>query len=340
VFGRSRAQIDVIRDVSDRQRALTMSTLRVTFLSSLVLELLATVSVALVAVAVGLRLLNGDVGLQTALFVLVLAPEAYLPLRLLGERYHASAEGVAAAQQVFSVLETPLPDRGARADIPDLSVASVSVQSLTVRYPGRARAALDGVTFEIAPGEAVAVVGRSGAGKSTLLRALLGFVAPESGEVWVGDAALPTLSPEAWRAHVCWLPQRPHLFAASIADNIRLACPDASDADLSRAVQSSGLAGVAAERPDGLQTLLGEQGSGLSAGERQRVALARAFLRPAPLLLLDEPTANLDGATEAEVLEAVARLIKGRTVVLAAHRPALVALADRVVDLDRVVVPA
>jgi ATP-binding cassette, subfamily C, bacterial CydCD len=333
VFGRAQAQTEIIRGVSERQRQATMSTLRLTFLSSLTLELLATVSVALVAVAVGLRLLNGDVGFHTALLVLLLAPEAYLPLRLLGANYHASAEGMRAAEDVFAVLETPPPRDGGETGIPDLRRCPIVVDKLTVRYEGRERAALDQASLCVSPGERVAVTGASGCGKSTLLSVLLGFVVPAGGSVRIGDVDLAALDGDRWRERICWVPQRPHLFAASIADNIRLGRPGAGDDEVWRAVVKAGLEPVVRGRRGGLQGQLGEGGRGISAGERQRVALARAFLRDAPLLLLDEPTASLDGATEHEVLEALRRLMDGRTVILVAHRPALVELADRVVRL-------
>jgi ATP-binding cassette subfamily C protein CydCD len=359
VFGRAKAQTAAIREVTERYRRTALSTLRVTFLSSLILELVATVSVALVAVAIGLRLIAGHLDLRTALFVLVLAPEAYLPLRQLGANYHASAEGVAAAKQVFAVLEWPrvprgtsagvpdlngtsadVPDRGASPDVPDPAVADLTVEELRVTYPGRSEPALDGVSLTVQAGEVLALAGPSGCGKSTLLGVLLGLVTPQEGSVRVGGCDLAELDPDAWRARLAWVPQRPHLFAASIAENVRLGHPGASTEEVCAAVSAAGLDGVVADLPRGLETQLGERGAGLSAGERQRVALARAFLRDAPLLLLDEPTAALDGRTEREVLEAVRRLSRGRTVVLVAHRPALLGLADRVVSLAPVEVAA
>jgi thiol reductant ABC exporter CydD subunit len=340
VFGRSQAQIRTIGEVSNRYRRAAMSTLRVTFMSSLILELVATISVALVAVEIGLRLMGGHLGLRTAVMVLVLAPEAYLPLRLLGANYHASAEGMSAARQVFAVLETPLPVHGHRTDIPDPALTGLAVYDLRVAYPGRGEPALDGVSMVLEPGEVLAVTGPSGCGKSTLLAVLLGFVTPQSGSVQVDGLELADLDPDAWRARVSWMPQRPHLFAASIAENICLGHPEATTEQLSDAVLAAGLGDVVARQPNGLDTLLGDRGAGLSAGERQRVALARAFVRDAPLLLLDEPTANLDGATEHDVLAALRGLMRGRTVVIVAHRPALVALADRVVELGRSTVTA
>ncbi len=335
IYGRSKAQLGTIRTVADDYRHRMMAALRVTFLSSLVLELLASVSVALVAVAIGLRLLAGHLGLQTSLFVLVLAPEAYFPLRQLGAEFHASAEGLSAAQQVFEVLDRPSSRSGWRTDVPDPARHPLVVESVRFTYPGRDHPAVDGATFEVQPGEMLALTGPSGCGKSTLLAMLLGFLQPDEGLVEVGDVDLATVDPDAWRKGIAWVPQRPHLFAGTIADNVRLGRPDAGLAEVDNALAAAGLGGAVAALPEGVHTLLGERGTGLSAGERQRVALARAFLRDPQLLLLDEPTANLDGETEASVLDAVVRLSRGRTVVMVAHRPALLALADRVVDLSR-----
>ena len=334
VFGRAKAQATTLREVTDTYRRATMGTLRIAFLSSLVLEMIATISVALVAVSVGLRLVSGGLDLRTALFVLVLAPEAYLPLRQVGANFHASAEGLTAAEQVFEVLDQPLPARGTRTDVPDPATTALEVRDLVVRYPDRDGPVVDGLSFTLEPGEVLAVMWASGTGKTTLLQVLLGFVTPDSGRVGLGGVDLADLDPDAWRSVIAWVPQRPYLFAATLDANIRLGRPDATDADVARAVADAGLAETVAALPRGLQTVVGERGAGLSAGERQRIALARAFLRDAPLLLLDEPTSNLDGATEAVVLAAVQRLARGRTVLLTAHRPALLALADRVLRLD------
>ncbi len=336
VFGRAKAQAAAVRDITDRYRAATMATLKVAFLSSLILELLATISVALVAVAVGLRLLGGHLSFGTALFVLILAPEAYLPLRLLGTNYHASAEGVKAAEEVFAVLEKPLPSQGTSTQMPDPSRSRIRIERLEVRYPGRSAPALRDISLAVEPGEAVAIAGPSGCGKSTLLHVLLGLGVPWTGSIRLGDIELADLDPEAWRRHVAWVPQRPHLFARSIADNVRLGRPDASDDAVRAALDAAGLGDVVARLARGVSTRLGHDGAGLSAGERQRVALARAFVRDAPLLLLDEPTANLDGQTEENVLATVRQLMRGRTVLIAAHRPSLLAVADRVVHLGSV----
>ncbi|MFA1540266.1 thiol reductant ABC exporter subunit CydD [Actinomadura monticuli] len=338
IFGRARAQADRIREVTDRHRRATMSTLRIAFLSALVLELLSTLSVALVAVSIGLRLVEGGLGLETALLVLILAPEAYLPLRQVGAQYHASVEGLTAASRIFEVLETPLPASGSRSDIPDLAHSTLRLDGVTVAYDRGP--ALSDFSLTVHPGETVALVGPSGAGKSTVLSVLLGFVRPDSGRVLIDWDDLGEFSPDAWRTQLAWVPQRPHLFAGTVAENIRLGRPSASAASVRAAAEAANALPFIEALPAGFDTPLGDRGAGLSAGQRQRIALARAFLRDAPLLLLDEPTSNLDVESEAAVIDAVERLKTGRTVILVAHRPALMALADRVVEISPAAVRA
>ncbi|MFE2373378.1 thiol reductant ABC exporter subunit CydD [Streptomyces sp. NPDC059398] len=348
VFGRAKAQAESIRTITDEYRKATLRTLRIAFLSSFALELLATLSVALVAVGIGLRLVRGELDLYTGLVILVLAPEAYLPLRQVGAQYHAAAEGLSAAEEIFAVLETPLPAGGTH-EVP--GSLRLELDRVTVRHPGRSEPSLESASLVVEAGETVAVTGPSGAGKSTLLHVLLGFAAPDEGRVLVGPAAespsapggpdegpgaaveLASLSPERWREQIAWVPQQPYLFAGTIAENVRLARPDADEAAVHGALRDAGAYGFVAALPDGADTVLGEGGAGLSAGQRQRLALARAFLADRPLLLLDEPTAALDGETEAGIVDAVRRLVAGRTVVLVVHRPALLAVADRVVAL-------
>ncbi|MEU7083028.1 thiol reductant ABC exporter subunit CydD [Streptomyces achromogenes] len=329
VFGRAKAQAESIRRITGEYRQATLRTLRIAFLSSFALELLATLSVALVAVTIGMRLVHGDMDLYIGLVILVLAPEAYLPLRQVGAQYHAAAEGLAAAEEIFSVLETPVPASGTGA----VPAGALAFEDVGVRYPGRSSDAVTGVSFRVEPGETVALVGPSGAGKSTLLSVLLGFVRPTGGRVRVGGADLAGLDLAEWRSRIAWVPQRPHLYAGTIAENVRLARPGADDGAVRRALRGAGAWEFVAALPDGVDTVLGEDGAGLSAGQRQRLALARAFLADRPVLLLDEPTAALDGATEADVVAAVRRLAAGRTVLLVVHRPALLEVADRVVRL-------
>ncbi|MBT8227045.1 MAG: thiol reductant ABC exporter subunit CydD [Dactylosporangium sp.] len=332
-YRRAAAQESTIRAVTSTHRQVTMRTLRIAFLSSLALELLATLSVALVAVGIGLRLVEGRLDFETALLVLILAPEAYLPIRQVGVNYHAAAEGLAAAEEVFAVIETPGPARGQRAHVPDLGTTPIKLVDVTVRYPDRPAPAVREFHLTVSPGEIVALTGPSGSGKSTVLAAILGFVRPEAGSLSAGGVELSDLDLTAWRRSIAWVPQHPWLFAGTLTDNIRLGVPDAGPAAVRAAARAAGAEAFINALPRGYDTPLGDEGDGLSAGQRQRIALARAFLRDAPLVLLDEPTANLDGATEAEVLAAVHRLARGRTVVLAAHRPTLAALAHRRVRL-------
>ncbi|MEU3204675.1 thiol reductant ABC exporter subunit CydD [Streptomyces cyaneofuscatus] len=331
VFGRAKAQAESIRTITTQYRRATLRTLRIAFLSSFALELLATLSVALVAVTIGMRLVHGELDLYTGLVVLILAPEAYLPIRQVGAQYHAAAEGLSAAEEIFAVLETE-PRAAGTEDVPDS--VRLELEGVTVRHEGRADPSLDAVSLTVEPGETVALVGPSGVGKSTLLNVVLGFAVPDEGRVRVGGRDLAELDPERWRSRIAWVPQRPHLFAGTIAENVRLARPDADDEAVVAALRDAGAYDFVAELPDGERTLLGEDGAGLSAGQRQRLALARAFLADRPLLLLDEPTASLDGETEAGIVEAVRRLAAGRTVLLVVHRPALLAVADRVVTLE------
>ncbi|MGW7100213.1 thiol reductant ABC exporter subunit CydD [Streptomyces sp. NPDC054838] len=332
VFGRAKAQAESIRKITDDYRQATMRTLRIAFLSSFALELLATLSVALVAVTIGMRLVHGDLDLYTGLVILILAPEAYLPLRQVGAQYHAAAEGLSAAEEIFDVLETPVTASGGADRVPAGGLR-IELDAVAVRYPGRGGDSPGPVSLAVEPGECVALTGPSGAGKSTLLHVLTGFVQPTSGRVRIGGTDLRELALEQWRERIAWVPQRPYLFAGTIAENVRLARPAASDEAVTEALRDAGAWEFVAELPRGLNTPLGEGGTGLSAGQRQRLALARAFLADRPVLLLDEPTAALDGETEAGVVDAVRRLAVGRTVVLVVHRPALLAVADRVVEL-------
>ncbi|MFJ9762645.1 thiol reductant ABC exporter subunit CydD [Streptomyces erythrochromogenes] len=339
VFGRAKAQAESIRKITDDYRRATMRTLRIAFLSSFALELLATLSVALVAVTIGMRLVHGELDLYTGLVILILAPEAYLPLRQVGAQYHAAAEGLAAAEEIFEVLEAPAAGPAGTAQLPGGAPLRIEIDGVAVRYEGRDEDSPRPVSLTVGPGECVALTGPSGAGKSTLLQVLLGFVRPTAGQVRIAGVDLAELSPEHWRERIAWVPQRPHLFAGTVAENVRLARPAAGDGEVTAALKDAGAWEFVSALPRGAETLLGEGGVGLSAGQRQRLALARAFLADRPVLLLDEPTAALDGETEAGIVDAVRRLSAGRTVLLVVHRPALLAVADRVVRMTAGPVP-
>jgi ATP-binding cassette, subfamily C, bacterial CydD len=332
--GRSGDELSRLAVVSERYRASTMETLRVSFLSGSVLELAATLGVALVAVATGLRLVDGSLGLQSGLTVLILAPELYLPFRRLGAEYHASADGLAVAERLFALLDASeeAPARGSYL-APDPMRATVRFERVAFSYPARPRAVLEGLDLELFPGETIALVGESGAGKSTVAALLLGLLAPSGGRILVGDVELGSCDIEAWRRNLAWVPQHPTLLRATVAENIRLGDGSASDLRVLKAATDAGADEFIRRLPDGYETPIGEGQRALSPGERRRIGLARAFLRQAPLVILDEPTADLDADSVAVVAQAVRRLGHGRSVLLIAHRPEIVQYADRVVRL-------
>jgi len=341
-FGRGRAQEQVIARVTAEHRSTAMATLRVAFLSALVLELAAALATALVAVETGLRLLYGDIPYQSALLVLLLTPEAYLPLRAVAAQYHASAEGSAAAESIFQVLDTPPPratrtagaPAGPRTPVPDLRSVAISLDEVSVTYPDRDQPAVTRLSLTICPGELILLTGASGAGKSTVLRLLLGFIEPTSGTVRAGATDLAAIPLDLWRAQIAWVPQHPRLFPGSVADNIALGQPGADRAAIIRAARLAGADMFIESLPRSYDTPLGERAATLSAGQRQQIALARAFLRDAPLLLLDEPTAHLAPAASAAIDGVIGGPLSGRTIILATHRHVGVSAASQVVALD------
>jgi thiol reductant ABC exporter CydD subunit len=341
LFGRGKPQAEVIGKVTDEYRSATMGSLRIAFLSAFVLELTAALATALVAVEVGLRLLAGHMSYQTALLVLLLTPEAYLPLRAVGAQFHASTEGAAAARDVFQILDTPVPTaaepcpqsaRTARQPV-DLRKDTIRLCQVTLNYPGRDHDALSGVSLSIQPGDRITLAGPSGAGKSSLLALLLRFAQPSSGRLEVGGVELASVPLDEWRRQIAWVPQHPYLFAASVADNIVLGRPKASPKAIREAARAAGAAEFIEDLPQGYATVVGERGLRLSSGQRQQIALARAFLRDAPLLLLDEPAAHLDAASAARLATALDTLAAGRTVIQVSHTPRH-AGTGRVLTLD------
>jgi ATP-binding cassette subfamily C protein CydCD len=336
VFGRSGAQLGRLERVTDDYRRESMATLRVAFLSAFALELAATLSVALVAVGIALRLVDGTLDLRTGLFVLILAPEAYLPLRQLGASFHASEEGLAAASSVFTVIEADAGGGGgAAAAVPDLRGAGYRVEGVTVRQPGRALEAPSAASLNVSSGEILGIAGPSGSGKSTLVDVILGLRTADRGRVLISlpDGAtvdVASLDLAEWHRRVAWVPQHPFCFPGTVAENVRLAAPEASDAQVDRVLAAVGLDTLnPSER-------LAEGGVGLSSGQRRRLGVARALLKGGNLLILDEPTAGLDQAAEATVLAAVraAARASGAAVLLVAHRPAALSVADRVVSVE------
>ena len=351
IFGRARAQEQVIGRVTGEYRTTTMSALRVAFLSALVLELAASVATALVAVEVGLRLLYGHMAYETALLVLLLTPEAFLPLRSVSAQFHASMEGAAAAGRVLEILDAepgtapvggadPVLASGAPAApgrpaaTADLRADEITLSGVTVSYPGRGRPALDALSLAIRPGERILVTGPSGAGKSTLLALLLRFASPAAGSIQAGGTDLTAVGVDRWRAQIAWVPQHPHLFAGSVADNIALGQPGASPEAIRQAARLAGAAEFIEALPGGYHAVLGERALRLSAGQRQKIALARAFLRDAPLLLLDEPAAHLDPVSTRQVVAALETVLADRTVVLVSHGAGLAPVASRVIRLE------
>jgi ATP-binding cassette, subfamily C, bacterial CydD len=335
-FDRARAQTAAIATVGEHHRRATLATLRVSFLSGAVLELAATLGVALVAVLAGVRLVEGGLGLQAGLTVLILAPELYVPLRRLGAEFHASADGLAVAQRMLALLEAPAQaSASGMRHPPSPRRAPVRLEGVSFSYPTRPRPVLDRVDLELAPGETLALVGESGVGKSTVAALVLGLLAPTTGRVTIGGIDLALCRRDAWLGQLAWVPQHPALLPASVADNIRLGDRSATDAAVRDAAVMAGADKFIRALPGAYGTVVGGGGRPLSAGQLRRVALARAFLRDAALVVLDEPTADLDPVSAGVVGEAVARLGARRTVLVIAHRPELIACADRVIHLPR-----
>ncbi|MBD3871688.1 MAG: thiol reductant ABC exporter subunit CydD [Acidobacteria bacterium] len=339
VLGQSRVQVAAIRRASETFRFASMEVLRIAFLSALVLELVATLSVAVVAVEIALRLLHGRLDFEQAFFVLLLAPEFYLPLRRLGADFHAGLAGTAAAQRLFALLDAQTPARPAIAT-PMPPAPAIELEEVSYAYPGdggrgsAARPALTSVNLTIEPGEKIAVVGPSGAGKSTLAQIVLRFVEPDSGHLMAGGVPAQAIDPDDWRRAMAWVPQNPYLFADTVAANIRLARPESDEREVTAAARHALADDFIAELPAGYDTSIGERGALLSGGQARRIALARAFLADAPLLILDEPTADLDPRLEAELDLVLEDLLAGRSTLIIAHRIPTVIAADRVVVLD------
>ena len=335
-FNRGAAQTVRIAEMGERYRRETMGLLRIAFLSALVLELAATLGTAVVAVEIGIRLDDGGIALAPALTILVLAPELYAPLRNVAAQFHASADGIAAADHILDPLEAADALPAQRTALPPLDPRDVPVrlEHVSFVYPDRDGLVLDDASLVLAPGERVALVGPSGAGKSTIARLLLRFDQPEEGRVLVGGTDLGDVDIDSWRRSIAWVPQRPHLPAATIGDVIRLGAPEADISAVADAARRAGAEAFIAALPEGYATRVGDAAAGLSAGQIRRIALARALLRDASLLILDEPTTNLDDESAGLVADALERLPRVPTMLLITHDEALAErIADRVVRI-------
>jgi len=333
LFNRSQYQVKSIDRITEQFRQATMRVLRVAFLSAFTLEMLATLSVAIVAVEIGVRLLHGGVRFEQALFLLIIAPEFYLPLRALGAKFHNATESKAAAERLFEVLDTEIPATPPMNHLQMPDRLHIRFEGVSLTYSQGARLALNNVSFEIKPGQHVALVGASGSGKTTVANLLLRFVQPDSGRIVVNDGDLELFPAEQWRSQVAWVSQSPYIFNTTITQNIRFSRPDASDAQVTAAALAAGAHNFIMQLPDGYQTVCGERGLRLSGGQIQRIALARGLLRDAPFLILDEPTSQLDPQNEAEIMSALNHLTQGRTVLLITHRLETAMKADHIVFL-------
>ena len=336
LFGRSEAQQERIAFISDRYRQRTLLVLRYAFLSGAVLEFMTMTAIGVIATTLGVRLLNHTISFEKAFLILLLAPEFYRPLQELGVQRHAAMEGEASAKRLFEILETPLPARAVSASDASLPAGAITIDisRLSYTYPGKERPALDGVNLRLPANTCTALIGRSGAGKSTLVNLLMRFMEAAGGSITANGVPITALSPEKWREYVALVPQRPYLFYGTLLENIRLACPQASDSEVAQAAALAGVTDFINELPGGFDAQVGEQGSQLSAGQAQRVAIARAILKNAPILVLDEPTSSLDPASEARMRQSLTTLMRNRTVLVIAHRYNTIALADRILLLE------
>lgn len=334
LFGRSRTQAKGIYESSDAFRRSTMATLRVAFLSGLILELLASLSMAVIAVEIGLRLIAGAIPFETAFMILILIPEFYGPWRNLGSKFHDSLKGLTATEQLFRVLDAPMWVKGSgTATLPHSGPWPIEASHLHFTYPARTDPALKDINFHLQAGEHLAMIGPSGSGKSTLATLMLGL-GPYQGSFRIGGTELSALDQAWWRNQVTWINQHPYFFDGSVRDNLAIARPDATEEQLWWALDQADAVGFVASLPEGLDSRLGQEGRQLSAGQRQRLALARAFLRETPIVVFDEATQNLDPASE-EALQAPLRtLMQGRSAIMIAHRLSTILSADRVLVLD------
>jgi len=338
-LGRSKSHAKTIGKVSDKYRKATMRTLRVAFLSSFALDFFTMLSVASVAVGLGLRLVNGDMMLVTALTILILAPEYFLPVRMVGSDYHATLNGKEAGEAIQAIIDIPiekmdvtLPDGFSYSWRQDSQLTLSHVQ---VQHELEGLYSLKGVTLHIQGMRKIGIIGESGAGKSTLIDILSGFLSPSSGDIVLNGQRLPALADAAWQNQMTYIPQSPYLFSSSLADNVKFYTPHASQVEVEQAIKNAGLSDLVSSLPAGYDEVIGGGGRTLSGGQAQRVALARAFLSDRPVILLDEPTAHLDIETEYELKETMRSLFEGKLVFLATHRLHWMPDMDQIIVMDQ-----
>jgi ATP-binding cassette subfamily C protein CydD len=337
LFAQAKTRRDGIAEASENFRRSTMQVLKIAFLSSLTLELVGTLGTAVVAVSIGVRLVSGALPFRPGLFALLLVPDFYLTLRQLGTKFHAGMEGVTASKEMHEILDrvTEIPEAGSHElTSGEISARSIVIDNMSYKFPGSDKPALDSVSLTIEPGTVTALTGPSGSGKSTLLNLLLRFIEPGSGTISLDDRNAREFSLDSWHQEIAWVPQHPFLFNATIRQNLLMARRDASNTEIDKALKQAGLFDMVRSLPEGLDTMIGEQGARLSGGEAQRLSLARAFLKDAPLLLLDEPTSHTDPILETQLRRALTELMRGRTVVMIAHRLETIRNADRIVVLE------
>jgi ATP-binding cassette subfamily C protein CydD len=346
LFAQSRRQHEAIEQAGENFRHATMRVLKVAFLSSLTLELVGTIGTAIIAISIGMRLMAGECSFQHAFFVLILVPDFYLPLRQLGTKFHTGMEGATASKEIFAILDrnaetVALTTSTSQAETPQtLAMGDICLNNISYRYPESDKMALQHINLTIPVGKTTALIGASGSGKSTLLNLLLRFQSPTEGCITLGSSSIHALPLDLWHQHIAWVPQHPFLFNTTLRENIMMARPSASPEALAQVLQLSGLLSVVETLPQGLDTLLGEEGARLSGGEAQRIALARAFLKNAPIVLLDEPTSHTDPQLEAALRHAMQQLMEGRTTVLIAHRLETIQTAHQIVVLSNGVLAA
>ncbi|WP_028593971.1 thiol reductant ABC exporter subunit CydD [Paenibacillus assamensis] len=345
VLGQSKAHSDTIERVSDSYRSATIKTLRMAFLSSFALDFFTTLSVAMVAVNLGLRLIEGDMTLYPSLLILILAPEYFLPIRMVGADYHATLKGKEAGKAIRAVIEKGEAEAMRLASSPSAHAAeqakwtwtkdsTLTLKDVGLKHELQGPASLSAIDLTLQGMKKIGVIGASGAGKSTLIDILGGFLAPSSGDVLLNGESIKGLTGEGWRQQLTYIPQQPYLYNSSLADNVRFYTPDASEKEVKQAIAAAGLERVVARLPQGMDEVIGNGGRSLSGGQEQRIALARAFLSKRPIMLLDEPTAHLDIETEYELKETMLPLLENKLVLMATHRLHWMMEMDSVIVLE------